>query len=104
MALIAMLISSLSGLAFPYVTGQLVDSALPGSSGRGFAAIDTIALSLVGVLGLQAVFSYFQSVWFVEVGERILAAIRKDTYATLIRLPMTYYASRRTGFHRFRRY
>ncbi|NTV08986.1 MAG: ATP-binding cassette domain-containing protein, partial [Chlorobium limicola] len=97
MALIAMLISSLSGLAFPYVTGQLVDSALPGSSGRGFAAIDTIALSLVGVLGLQAVFSYFQSVWFVEVGERILAAIRKDTYATLIRLPMTYYASRRTG-------
>ncbi len=97
MAMIAMLISSLSGLAFPYVTGQLVDSALPGSSGRGFAAIDTIALSLVGVLGLQAVFSYFQSVWFVEVGERILAAIRKDTYATLIRLPMTYYASRRTG-------
>lgn len=97
MALTAMLISSLLGLAFPYVTGRLIDTAVAGDSARGPGSLDTIALSLAGVLGLQAFFSYFQSVWFVEVGERILASIRMDTYATLIRLPMTYYASRRTG-------
>ena len=97
MALTAMLISSLLGLAFPYVTGRLIDTAVAGDSGSGRGSLDTIALFLAGVLALQAFFSYFQSVWFVEVGERILAAIRRDTYATLIRLPMTYFASRRTG-------
>ena len=73
MALTAMLISSLLGLAFPYVTGRLIDTAVAGDSGSGRGPLDTIALFLAGVLALQAFFSYFQSVWFVEVGERILA-------------------------------
>lgn len=96
-ALIAMTVASLLGLVFPYVTGQLVDSALQGSSSGWFGSIDTIALTLILAIGLQSVFSFFQSVWFVEVGERALSDLRKDTYARLIQLPMSFFSTRRVG-------
>src|SRR5437762_3068766 len=38
-----------------------------------------------------------QSLWFAEVGERTLAALRQDSYARLICLPMAFYSQRRVG-------
>ncbi|MBC8041888.1 MAG: ATP-binding cassette domain-containing protein [Rhizobacter sp.] len=110
-ALVALFISSLLGLAFPYITGNLVDGAMSGrattgSPAKGFSIpsvqgfqmdIDTLALALIGILILQAFFSFFQSLWFSEVGERSLADLRKDTYSRLIILPMTFFAQRRVG-------
>jgi ATP-binding cassette subfamily B protein len=104
LALLALLCSSLLGLIFPYITGKLVDGALIGKSADapsiGFISlgdIDAIASLLMIALALQAVFSYMQSVWFVEVGERSLADLRKDTYSRIISLPMTFFANRRVG-------
>lgn len=97
LALVAMVISSLLGLVFPYVTGELVDSALRGKSEGWFGNIDHIALTLIFAIGLQSIFSFFQSVWFVEVGERTLSDLRKATYARLIQLPMSFFSSRRVG-------
>ncbi|ABL66164.1 ABC transporter ATP-binding protein [Chlorobium phaeobacteroides] len=96
-ACVAMLLSSLLGLAFPYVTGTLVDAALRGSSAGWAKSIDMIALLLVLVLALQSFFSFFQLVWFIEVGEKTLSDLRKDTFSTLVRLPMTFFAGRTTG-------
>jgi ABC transporter fused permease/ATP-binding protein len=98
---LALLLSSLLGLAFPYATGQLVNSAL--GQGRGqiseslLANVDTGALALVVILALQAGFSFVESVWLAEVGERSLADLRRDTYARLIRLPMAFHTRRRVG-------
>src|SRR5438445_13115969 len=73
-ALFALLFSSLLSLAFPYITGMLVDRAIAGptavTSGLLQAGINTIVLALLAALGLQAVFSFFPSVCLMAVVER----------------------------------
>ncbi|MFN3386036.1 MAG: ABC transporter transmembrane domain-containing protein, partial [Candidatus Thermochlorobacter sp.] len=96
-ALIAILFSSLLGLVFPYVTGQLIDGALSGAQEGFFGDIDHIAITLFVALGAQAVFGYFQSLWFVEVGERSLNDLRRESYSKIISLPMAFFAQRRVG-------
>jgi ATP-binding cassette subfamily B protein len=60
-------------------------------------SVNTIVLTLLLALALQALFSFFHSVSFAAVGERSLADLRHDTYARLIRLPMAFYSHRRVG-------
>ena len=100
-ALVALSLSSVLGLAFPFVAGQLVNAAVPG---RGADAsllaawgVNTIALALMGVLACQAATSFTQSILFTEVGERALADLRRDAYARLIHLSMTFHVQRRVG-------
>ncbi len=100
-ALGALICSSLLALVLPYVIGNLIDGALAVRVGEapGFWSgnINGIALALLGVLALQAGFSFGQSIGFNAVGERSLADLRQDTYARLIRLPMAFFAQRRVG-------
>ncbi len=100
-ALVFLLLSSLLGLVFPYVTGTLVDGALAHQAGSGPVPwdrnINLITLALLGVLAGQAALSFLQSLWFTEVGERSLADLRRDTYARLVRLPMAFHTKRRVG-------
>jgi ABC transporter fused permease/ATP-binding protein len=98
-ALLFLLLSSLLGLAFPYVTGTLVDGALAHQAGPApwDRDINLITLALLGVLAGQAALSFLQSLWFTEVGERSLADLRRDTYARLVRLPMAFHTKRRVG-------
>lgn len=92
-----LLLSSISSLAFPAAMGKLIDAATgklePGILGN----MNTIALALIGILLIQAIFSFFRIIWFVEVAEKTLADIRKDTYTKLITLPMSFFSQRRVG-------
>jgi ATP-binding cassette subfamily B protein len=104
-AQVCLLLATLTGLAFPYFTGRLIDSAqrVAGevSSFTHFPATNysanTIALFLIMVLAVQAACSYFQTYWLAEVGERSLANLRQDVYGHLIRLPMAFFTQRRVG-------
>jgi ATP-binding cassette subfamily B protein len=100
-ALGALAVSSLLGLVFPAVTGRLVNVALAGHAAGGAVrwdqSVDAVALALVGVLALQAAFSFVQSLSFAEVGERSLVDLRRDTYGRLVRLSMAFHARRRVG-------
>lgn len=87
-----LIFSSVASLAFPKAMGMLIDAAT-----KGFGNINQIALLLMGVLLLQSTFSFFRVIWFVEVSERSLAGLRKDTYFKLITLPMTFFSQRRVG-------
>lgn len=97
-ALFFLFLSSLVGLAFPSFVGALIDTAqgkrtndyLPGT-------IPGILLLAFVVLVLQAIVSFFRILWFVGVGERSLADIRRDTYLKLITLPMDFFSGRRVG-------
>src|SRR5437879_5262716 len=68
-AQLCLLLSSLAGLAFPYFTGRLIDSAYRGLGGEGAAAgwppdggdLASMALLLMLVLMVQAVCSFFQT-------------------------------------------
>lgn len=90
-------LSSLTSLAFPFAIGKLVDSALKGTGTGPLADLNSIALFLISILILQAVFSFMRIMWFVEVGERSLADLRRDVYAKLIILPMSFFGQRRVG-------
>lgn len=94
-----LVLSSLSALAFPKAMGMLIDVATNSLKGdlAGDFNINTIALILVGVLLLQAIFSFFRIIWFVEVAEKSLADLRKDTYFKLVTLPMSFFSQRRVG-------
>ena len=100
-ALVALSVSSVFGLAFPAVTGKLVDAALTPPPAVGpipwYQDINWIALGLMVILAVQAVFAFLEEYWTVEVGERSLADLRRDAYARMIRLPMTFFAQRRVG-------
>src|SRR5258705_8538848 len=97
-ALASLFAGSLLSLAFPYLAGSIIDAAMLRSEGGGSTAgADRTALLLIGVLALQAGLSYFHFLSFATVGQRSLVDLRRDTYARLISLPMTFFAQRRVG-------
>ncbi|MEQ1843937.1 MAG: ABC transporter transmembrane domain-containing protein, partial [Verrucomicrobiales bacterium] len=97
-AVIALFVSSLLSLAFPYLAGSIVDSAVQHThSNSAMTGVDRTALLLLGILLVQAGFSFFHTLSFASVGQRSLVDLRRDTYARLISLPMTFFAQRRVG-------
>ena len=88
-----LLLSTTASLIFPALMGNLVDSA----SDKLVNNINQIAIALLVLFALQAIFSYFRIVLFVNVTEKTLAVIRQETYAHLIKLPMNFFSKRRVG-------
>src|SRR5476649_709336 len=97
-ALLFLFLSSLVGLAFPSFIGALIDTA-QGHHKNGFlpGSISGILTLAITVLFAQAFVSFFRILWFVNVAERSLADIRRDTYFKLITLPMNFFSNRRVG-------
>jgi len=86
--------SSLTNLAFPKLLGDLVNSGNAGTLGTD---LNRIALILALLLIVQSVFSYFRVVLFVNVTEKALALLRRDTYNHLIKLPLRFFEKHRVG-------
>ncbi len=95
-ALIALLLSSLSGLAFPGLTGGLVDAVSKPGGGR-FGSLNTLTLLLIGVLVAQSVFSYIRTYYLMDVTERSVARLRRDLYEKILTLPMGFFHRNRVG-------
>lgn len=88
--LACLLASSLTTLAFPLLLGKLFDS-------KGGGNINLLALALLGIFLINAFFSYFRIVLFENVAQKSLDLLRRSTYDHLIRLPMSFFSSRRVG-------
>lgn len=93
LGLVFLFLTGLTALAFPLLIGRLVNSA----TGAMLEDIDRIALILLIVFIFQSIFSYFRIYLFVNVTENVLAALRRDTYSHLVRLPMNFFSTRRVG-------
>lgn len=89
-----LLVSSLANLAFPKLLGDLVDA---GTNGTIAENLTKIALLLVLILVVQAVFSWFRVVIFTNVTEKTMADIRRFTYNHLIKLPLSFFDKHRVG-------
>ena len=93
--LILLAFGSLTFMAFPYLSGLMVDVA------QGRSEIDItlnqIGLLLGGILLFQAVVSYFRVLTFAQVSERGVADVRKALYDKLITLPISFYEKNQTG-------
>jgi len=97
-ALFFLFLSSLVGLAFPSFLGGLIDAAQGKHTNKFLpATVQGIGLLALIVLFSQAFVSFFRILWFVQIAERSLADIRRDTYFKLITLPMDFFANRRVG-------
>jgi ABC transporter fused permease/ATP-binding protein len=93
--LVFLLFSSLTLLSFPYVAGKLIDTAQ--GSVWIFSDLHHIALLLLGILAVQSIFSFFRVWLFALVSEKAMRDIRLAVYGRLVRLPLRFFDSRRTG-------
>lgn len=84
--------TSMASLAFPKLLGELVNAGAEMGE-----HINRIGLILGGLLIVQAAFSYFRVVLFVNVTEKSLAYLRQETYNHLIKLPLKFFEKRRVG-------
>ncbi len=94
LGMLFLLVSSGTSLMFPKFLGRMVDL---GNQGRMIDEISRTGLILLGILVVQALFSYMRTRIFVSVTERTLASIRQHVYNHLIKLPMSFFAERRVG-------
>ena len=96
LSLIALLLSSLAGLAFPGLTGLLIDAATKPSA-DGTDRLGQLTLILMATLVAQSFFSYIKTYYMSEVAERSVADIRRDLFAKILTLPMSFYHQNRVG-------
>ncbi len=92
--LVALSISSLTTLAFPMLLGDLINQANPEAS---LQHINQIALILLGIFAVNAIFAYLRIYWFELVTQHMLAELRQTTYNHIIRLPMSFFSKHRVG-------
>ncbi len=89
-----LLLSALATLVFPKLAEKLIDIAL-GNEKR--FTLTQIGLSLMGVLLLNGVFSFFRVQTFAKVTENAMRDLRITLYSKLVSLPVPFFESRRVG-------
>jgi subfamily B ATP-binding cassette protein MsbA len=89
-----LVVSTLLTLMFPLLTQRLVDSAVVE---RNAAALTAIALTMVGVFLVQAVFNFGQSYLLSFTGERLVADLRKRLFTHLQSLSLSFFDNQRVG-------
>ncbi|HEY6142453.1 MAG TPA: ABC transporter transmembrane domain-containing protein [Flavobacterium sp.] len=91
--LVFLLLTSATALAFPKLMGMLVDCV----TNKDLDKANEIAIALMGILFLQAIFSFFRISLFVNFTENSLSNIRFALYENLIKLPMSFFSQKRVG-------
>ena len=91
---ICLVISAAIGLVFPLVVGHLLDSAFVRSDAR---QLDRIAIGLIALFAIQALLNFVQVYLLSATGERVVATLRRELFAHLIRLSPGFFAERRSG-------
>ncbi|NNK92369.1 MAG: ATP-binding cassette domain-containing protein [Acidimicrobiia bacterium] len=93
-ATIGVAVSAALGLVFPRIMGTLVDTALDDTD---TSSLDTIALILLGVFFVQALFNYLRIYALALVGEGVVADLRSAVFDRIVRLPVPFFDGRKTG-------
>jgi subfamily B ATP-binding cassette protein MsbA len=94
LAIVALLLSTGFGLAFPAVIVRLLDSV---TKSHGSAQLNRMAGLLIAIFLLQAAFNFLQSYLLAFIGERIVLDLRTSLYEHLQELSLDFYATRRVG-------
>jgi ATP-binding cassette, subfamily B, bacterial MsbA len=93
-ALLALLVAGVLGLAFPQVVRMLIDAAVVE---RNSQKLNKLVLLLIGLFACQAGFSFLRTYLLSYTGERIVADVRTQLYNHLTALPVAFFANRRVG-------
>ncbi|WP_338768355.1 ABC transporter transmembrane domain-containing protein [Bernardetia sp. ABR2-2B] len=94
--MICLFLSSVVLLAFPELTGNLIDVAT-GDESFLLDSINQITMALLVVIVIQVIFSFLRVYLFAQVSEYSMADIRKALYQKYLSLPMSFYDKHRSG-------
>ena len=97
-------LSSLVGLLFPLLMGQLLgtgsdqDSAMSGLLGQiSITDVDSVAMGLLIVFAAQAIFGFFRIIIFTHVTESALRDIKRESFSRLLFMPMDFFNKNKVG-------
>ena len=101
-SLVALFLTAVLSLAFPYFLGKLVGNPADALKQEIDPKIvleqsNKVVLELVAVLALQSLIGFFRVQGFIRSGESALNRLRRDLFAHLTRLPMSYFQEQRSG-------
>ncbi|MCB0331569.1 MAG: hypothetical protein KDD70_17985, partial [Bdellovibrionales bacterium] len=94
LAMLALLIASGINLFIPEAIRRLLNSS---SFDLLMGQPLTVGLLLTGIFALQAIAFYFRTYWFGIVGHSVVYDLRERLYSSLLRKPLEYFDSQRTG-------
>jgi len=98
--MVFLVFSTLTALGFPYILGQMINSATGNKQealAKALPDIDNIALVLGGLILAQMIFSFLRIYTFSQVTQRTMADIRFGLYDKLMNLPIVFFEKRRVG-------
>ena len=93
-ATVCLVLAAAAALAFPQIVRYLLDAAF---ESRDRALLDRIALGLLALFAVQGVLNFAQVYLLTGTTERVIARLREELFAHLVRLSPGFFAERRTG-------
>jgi ATP-binding cassette subfamily B protein len=94
LVLLAIFVSSLSGLLPPLLYRDLIDHALPQ---KDLARLNLLALGMIGIPLLDGLIGVGQRWLTARVGEGIIADLRKALYAHMQKMSLRFFTNTKTG-------
>lgn len=95
-----LVIASLTQLAFPAFLKALLDATQGRYNNvipKPFRSLMYVGLGAMCIQLIGAIVSFFRVTFFVQVSEKTVADIRRDTFFKLITLDMNFFSNRRVG-------
>ena len=101
-SLAALFFTAILSLAFPYYLKELIGNPIDALSKGVDPTIilkksNHVVLMLISVLAVQSVIAFFRVQGFIRSGEAALNHLRRDIFAHLVQLPLTFYQEQRSG-------
>jgi subfamily B ATP-binding cassette protein MsbA len=93
-AFVCLVASASIALAFPQIVRHLLDAAFIDTDA---GLLNKIALGLLGLFAIQAVLNFVQVYFLTSTSELVIAQLREDLFAHLVRLSPGFFTERRTG-------
>ncbi len=93
-AALCLLVAAAVALAFPQIVRRMLDAAFQ-QHDRGM--LNRIALGLIALFALQGLMNFIQVYLLTSTTERVIAKLREDVFAHLVRLSPAFFSERRTG-------
>jgi subfamily B ATP-binding cassette protein MsbA len=94
LASVCLLVAAAVNLAFPLVVGDLLDAAFVN---RDRGALNRIAIGLLALFALQGAMTFVQVYLLTSSAERVIAALRTEVFARIVRLSPAYFTEKRSG-------
>lgn len=96
-ALFLTIISNLLSLIGPYLTGRTVQAMQIGFDYTRFNEVYLYAILMVGFYLTSAILNYILSLAMVRISQSVVYKLRKDLFAKLNKVPISYFDQHQTG-------